>query len=233
VDESLREGARAARVAVVSGALRGAELQSAIARVPSRDRDVWVDELLGIAAAPPDVPELPRGAVPYLPSGVDEILTMVREVPLRPGDTFVDLGAGLGRVVILAHLLSGAVARGVEIQAPLVHAARDTAAALGLGRVSFEQADAAGGPGPLADGSVFYLYAPFNGAMLTRVVRHLEDVARTRAIAIAAVHLELPGAPWLVRRSTPTGALAIYDAGVSESAGIASVVPASSAPTRT
>jgi SAM-dependent methyltransferase len=139
---------------------------------------------------------------------VEEILAMVQEVPLRPDDELVDLGAGLGRVVILAHLLSGARARGVELQEPLVGRARARAAELALPGVSFVHADAA-----LAelDGSVFFLYAPFNGEVLARVVRRLEDVARRRAIVVAAVGLELHDAPWLRPRTSSCASLALYD----------------------
>jgi hypothetical protein len=177
--------------------------------VPFRDRDRWVDELLGFDEPPPDIPDLPRGAVPYLPCGVDEIVAMVQKVPLGPDDELVDLGSGLGRVAILSHLLSGARALGVEIQEPLVRRARARAAELGLGeRVSFLHADAAATE---LDGSVFFLYAPFNGKMLTDVVGRMEQVARRRPIVVCAVGLEL-FASWLTPRTPPPSAsLAIYE----------------------
>jgi len=193
----------------VNDSLRGPVLLERLLAVPVADQDAWADELLGIPEAPPDVPDLPRGAVPYLPAGVEEILAMVREVPLGPGDELVDLGSGLGRVVILAHLLSGARARGVEIQAPLVECARGCCRKLGLGsEVSFLQADAAEVE---LDGSVFFLYSPFNGDTLARVTKRLEAVARRRPIVVCAVGLEFPAEPWLRRRSTPLLSLTLYD----------------------
>jgi SAM-dependent methyltransferase len=143
MDDSLRLMARTARAGIESGALRGDALLQRLLSVPLCDRDVWVDQLLGIEEPPPDIPDLPRGAVPYLPCGVGEILAMVLEAPVRPDDELVDLGSGLGRVVILAHLLSGARASGVELQEPLVRGARARCAALGLAAVSFVHADAA------------------------------------------------------------------------------------------
>jgi SAM-dependent methyltransferase len=143
MDDSLRLLARTARAGIESGALRGDALLQRLLSVPLCDRDVWVDQLLGIEEPPPDIPDLPRGAVPYLPCGVEEILAMVLEAPVRPDDELVDLGSGLGRVVILAHLLSGARASGVELQGPLVRGARARCAALGLAAVSFVHADAA------------------------------------------------------------------------------------------
>jgi SAM-dependent methyltransferase len=208
VDGSLRLRARAARAEIASGALRGAALRDAVLAVPFCDRDAWVDELLGMDPPPPDVPDLPRGAVPYLPCGVDEVLAAVHELPVRPGDELVDLGSGLGRMAMLAHLLSGARTHGIEIQAPLVDRARARCAALGLTAVSFAHGDAAG---TALDGSVFFLYAPFNGDLLARVVRGLERVARRRPIALAAVGLELGDVAWLSARSASSAALTLYD----------------------
>jgi SAM-dependent methyltransferase len=209
VNDSLRLRAKTARAAIESGALRGGALVELILSIPFVDRDVWIDELLGFPAPPPDAP-LPRGSVPYLPCGVNEIMAMVREVPLGPDDELVDLGSGLGRVAIIAHLLSGARARGVEIQEHLVHAARARCAALALTRVSFIHANAAELE---LDGSLFFLYAPFNGEMLRSVLRRVEAVARRRrAIIVCAVGLELHDVPWLVPRRRANVALSVYDA---------------------
>ena len=207
VDDSLRLSAWAARAQIQSGALRGAALRDRLLSIPFFDRDAWTDELLGIESPPPDIRDLPRGSVPYLPCGIESILAMVLEVPLRPDDDFVDLGSGLGRVAILAHLLSGARARGVEIQEHLVRTAEARCVELGL-PVSFVRANAAD---VALDGSSFFLYAPFNGEMLARVLRRLEDVARRRPIVVCAVNVELRGVNWLRRRQTSSVALELYD----------------------
>lgn len=199
-----------------SGGLRGKALLSRILSVPFRDRDAWVNELLGFddATATPDVPDLPRESVPYLPCGVDEILGMSSEVPLGPDDELVDLGSGLGRVVILAHLLTGARAKGIEIQRPLVEKARSRARALGLD-VSFTHANAADEE---LDGSVFFLYAPFSGRTLRGVIARVEAVARRRPVVVCAVGLELRDVPWLAARTTSCAALSIYDSTFTRSA---------------
>lgn len=192
----------------MSGALRGAALHERLASIPPVDRDAWVDELLGIPPPPPDIADLPRGAVPYLPCGVDEIAAMVRDAPLAADDELVDLGSGLGRAVILAHLLSGARARGVEIQAPLVQCATALCAELALDAVSFVHANAA----EIAlDGSVFFLYAPCNGELLRRVLSRIEPVARRRPIVVAAVGVECHDAPWLSPRASACRSLSLYD----------------------
>jgi hypothetical protein len=217
VDDSLRLEARMARAEIQSGGLRGPALVERLLSVPYRDRDVWTDELLGLPEPPPDIPDLPRGAVPYLTAGVEEILTMVREAPLRSDDELVDLGSGLGRVVILAHLLSGARARGIEIQRPLVEGAIDCCRRLGLaGSLPFVHGDAAGVE---LDGSVFFLYSPFNGETLTRVMRRLEAVARRRPIVVCAVGLEFPTERWLQPRRTSSLSLTLYDSRVPDVTG--------------
>ncbi|GAC1557670.1 MAG: hypothetical protein NVS3B10_17420 [Polyangiales bacterium] len=208
MDDSLRLRAQTARAEIQRGALRGARLLELLLSIPFVDRDDWVDELLGIEPPPPDLPDLPRGSVPYLPSGVEEIVAMVREVPLRPGDALVDLGSGLGRALILAHLLSGARARGIEIQEHLVHSSRARCAELALGGVSFSHANAAECD---LDGSVFFLYAPCNGNMLAQVLERLAAVARRRRIVVGTVGLELREVPWLVPRKTASVSLALYE----------------------
>jgi precorrin-6B methylase 2 len=207
VDESLLLRAQQVRSAIASGAMHGDAFMKELVSVPRRDRDVWVDALLGLELPPPEDPNLPRGSVFYLPCGVEEILAMVIDAPLREGDRFVDLGAGLGRVVILAHLLTGARAHGVEIQAALTHAANALRDALNLSRVTFEHENAAN---VALDGSHFFLYAPFNGEMLLAVLRRIEEVARRKRIVVCTVALELD-VKWLKRRTGKNVSLAIYD----------------------
>jgi len=211
VETLLYRDARKARANIASGALRGVALLELLCNVPFVDRDAWIDEALGFETPPPpDMPDLPRGAVPYLPCGVDEIAAMVQAVPLRPSDELVDLGSGLGRVVLLAHLLAGVKACGIEIQEHLVDGARERAADLGL-PVTFVHANAAD---VALGGSVFFLFAPFNGELLASVVRRLGDLARKRSFVVCAVGVELD-VPWLRRRETSHRTLVIYDAIVS------------------
>jgi hypothetical protein len=181
-------------------------LLDALDAIPAADREAWIDAVLGISPPLPDR-DLPRGAVPYLPAPIAEIIAMVREAPVRATDELVDLGSGLGRVLVLAHLISGAPARGIELQAHLVDRARATCAELHLPAVTFECANAAD---QALDGSVFFLYAPFNGDLLARVMRRLEAVARRRSITIATVDLELHDVPWLVSRPTSRASLTLY-----------------------
>lgn len=204
MDESLHHDAEDARASIRAGTLARDRLALRIANVPIAERDAWVDVALGMPEPPTDEP-LPRGAVPYLPAGVDEITHFAREV-LRPDASFVDLGAGLGRVVILAHLLSGARGRGIELQPSLVAASRRIAGALGV-RVRLDEGDATVAP---LDEGVFFLYAPFNGAMMRTVLARLEARARRSPIVVVGVGIELAEG-WLARRELGASTLAVWD----------------------
>ncbi len=202
MDPSLLVQAEAAR------SLRGAALREVLLRVHPADRDPFVDGAFGFDLELPDL-DLPPGAVPYLPAGVDEILALVRAVPLGAKDTFVDLGSGVGRVAILVHLLTGAQTRGIELQPHLVDRARETCRRLGLAAPDFVCADATAMP---LQGTVFFLYAPFNGSMLDRAIDRLRAVPGP--IVIAAVGLELHHVAWLKPRPATHPSLAIYDSAV-------------------
>lgn len=207
VHDSLERQAQTARAAIVAGALRGTELIELIEAVPMVERNEWIDAVLGVAAPPADR-NLPRGGVPYLPCGVDEIIAAVRDAPIRAGDVLVDLGSGLGRVAILGHLITGARAAGIEIQDHLVDAARTCSTALHLPEVSFVHADASEVE---LEGTVFFLYAPFNGDLLKRVLARLQATARRHPIVVCTVGMALDEAPWMSPRDTSSVALTIHD----------------------
>lgn len=165
--------------------------------MPPGERDAWVDRTLGLGAPPEDGPELPRGCVPYLPCSVDALLRLTEEAPVRAADVFVDIGAGVGRAAVLVHLLTGAAAVGIDIQPALVAAARELVSRLRLSGVSFIEGDAVTGAAALTAGSVYFLYCPFSGERLVRLLAGLEAVARTRSIRIGCVDLTLPPCRWL------------------------------------
>jgi hypothetical protein len=180
-----------------------------LASMPPSKREVAIEERLGLAPRPSSTPPGPHG-IGYHASGVAAILRMLIEVPVVAGDVLVDLGAGLGKVVLLTRLLAGATARGVETQPALVRRAREAAARLGLQDVTYVQGDAR--EADVADGTVFYLYAPFTGPILVEVMDRLRSVATRRAIVVCTLGVDLEReAPWLVRRPLDSFWLAIYD----------------------
>lgn len=188
-----------------------AELRRELSRVPPADRDAWLDRLLGLAAPAPDGPELPRGGVPYLPCAVDALLRAVDLARVGPDDVFVDVGSGLGRACALVRLVTGAEVLGLEIQPQLVVAARALVARLRLESCSFIEGDAVEPRAELALGSVFFLYCPFTGARLEKLVDQLEPIARTRPIRLCAVDLPPLERAWLGLRAPASPDLSVYE----------------------
>jgi SAM-dependent methyltransferase len=211
VQEKDCESAERTRRRLSDGGMSPAAFRAALEGVAAPERDAWVDRVFGLEdLTAEDGAELPRGGVPYLPCSVDALLRMVDLAQVQASDVLVDIGSGAGRAAVLVHLLTGARAIGVEIQPSLVAAARDLAERVNAPHVSWVQGDAALLTGSIASGSVFFLYCPFSGARLEKVLGDLEPLARTRQIRVCAVDLPLPHRPWLTPVSPPSGDLAVY-----------------------
>jgi hypothetical protein len=205
-----RRSAETTRWLIQQGLQDPQAFRAALLSVPPAVRDRWLDSVLGLGDLPDDGPELPRGCVPYLPCSVEVLLRIVDQAPMGGRDVFVDVGSGLGRAAMLVHLLTGAGAIGIEVQPALVLAARDLASRLRLTRVSCVQGDATSLTGLIRIGSVFFLYCPFGGDRLAKVLADLESIARTRTLRICSVDLPLPPCPWLTLQGRHSGNLAIY-----------------------
>jgi SAM-dependent methyltransferase len=199
---------RFARAGVHEG--RAVEFRAALDALPAHARDAWLDRVLGVDALLDDGPDLPAGCAPYLPCPVDLLLLMLELARVGPGDVFVDLGSGTGRATALAHLLTGAGAIGIEVQAGLAEISRAMTQALGADRVSTIVGDAAELVASMSIGTVFFLYCPFSGARLERVLDALQSIAVTRPIRICCVHLPPLARPWLEPVASPRSELAIY-----------------------
>mgnify|MGYP005840074957 FL=1 len=125
-------------------------------------------------------------------------LELIDRVPLGASDRFYDLGSGLGRIPILIHLLTGVEAVGIEIQSEYCAYARRCAVALGLDRVRFVNADVQSAD--LSRGTVFFMFTPFVGAVLQRVLTRLRHLAMSTPITIGTYGPITPivaRQPWL------------------------------------
>jgi SAM-dependent methyltransferase len=189
------------------GGLRGAALLAWLGELPPGERDAAFEQALGIADSPPQRP-LGEGRMGYMPSGIAAIVRTVLDAPIGSNDVFVDLGSGLGKVVMAVHLLTGARARGVEVQPDLATRARERAHDLGLD-VTFVDGDAL--DANLDDATVFFLYLPFTGEVLAGVMKRLRAIAERKPIVVCALGLDLHHSDWLVERPTQEFWLAIYD----------------------
>ena len=194
----------------VAGPSALGDFAEALRGVPAIDRDAWVNERLGLEPPPDDGPELPGGCVPYLPCPAGSLLRLVETAAIDRSDLFVDIGAGVGRASVIVHLLTGARALGVEVQSQLVRMAQALTGRLQLGDVRFLEADAATLPEAALAGTVFFLYCPFSGARLQKVLDQLRAVAQRRPIRVACVDLPLPSCPWLEAIGAHTPELTVY-----------------------
>ncbi len=129
---------------------------------------------------------------------------MADRLALSSDDVLYDLGAGLGRVVFILALASAGHMKGVEVEPAFVDDARRRARDLNLARVSFINADAR--QVDYADGTVFFLYTPFKGSILRRVLALLRAQARQRRIRVCTYGpgtLEIQDQDWLTSDDDP------------------------------
>jgi len=144
--------------------------------------DLFVNGLLLYETLPVETKEREAEMVYYQQTPARIILEMAERACLTEKDVFYDLGSGLGHVPILVHLLSGARAKGIECEPAYWAYARACADDLHLSGVEFVNGDARSAA--YADGTVFFLYTPFVGAMLAEVLEKLWVISKQRTIRI-------------------------------------------------
>jgi hypothetical protein len=151
--------------------------------------------------------------VPYQPTPVRHILDLVAANVLSEDDIFVDLGSGLGHVPLLVSMLTGVRSLGIEVQPDLVASAQECAQSLHLSRVGFISQDARAAD--LSRGTVFYLYSPFKGSILTHVLSTLRRESRSRPIKICSLGpctRAVANETWLKASAPPdTGRMTVFE----------------------
>ena len=210
VNATDRDSAESMRSLLLTAKASPAVFRAALTAVSPNDRDAWLDLVFGLEWIPEDDPALPRGCVPYLPCSVDALLQVADHAGVQASDVFVDVGSGVGRAATMIHLATGATAIGLEIQPDLVLAARELATRLSAERINIVEGDAMHTAGRMMIGTVFFLYCPFSGDRVEKVLADLEPIAQTRQIRICCVDLPLPARPWLELMAQPSAGLAIY-----------------------
>ncbi len=138
------------------------------------------------------------GMVRYEPTPVSVILELFDQVQFSKDDVFYDLGSGLGKVIMLVHLLAGIPCIGVEFEPAYYNYAVQRTANLGLTGAKFIKADAR--EVDFSKGTVFFLFNPFGGEIFNTVFARLEKEAQNRQITICSYGAGTPPLaelPWL------------------------------------
>ena len=118
-------------------------------------------------------------AVGYEPTAPETFYQMIDDLPISPQDySFIDLGAGKGRVLIMAHDRDFANVVGVEFSGELCEIARQNIS----GRpISIQHSDARDYEFP-NEPLVLYMFNPFNAAIMQtvidRIIRSIEVCPR-------------------------------------------------------
>jgi len=202
----------ALRAEISNGSLSRHALRRLFDDVPATRRDHFVEEVLGIAYPPLDEPEAVPELIAYTPSGYDEIVHALDSTELAPGERFLDIGSGLGKAVMLAALLAGASSVGVERDPALHERAEGAARLLGLREARFACVDAQ--EMAPSDADVVFMYLPFTGGTLSRVLQRLFEAGsgplRARQRFLCAAVLEPGLYPALVPVGSPKLWLQVY-----------------------
>ncbi len=147
-----------------------------------------LDDLIAGVLQIPDPVEVIRPRheqVFYQPTPVRHTLAMIEQSGLSEDDVLVDFGSGLGQLCIVASILTGARAIGIEIEHAYIEIARECVRNLQLSRIEFLQADAR--DANLSAGTVFHLYTPFTGSILRAVLNRLRHESTKRPIKVCTL----------------------------------------------
>ncbi len=154
------------------------------------ERGVATEALLFLGDLDPEaIGENIVHATHYEPTPVGDLAPLLALVPFAlERATFVDLGAGMGRALLLAAAFPFRSVAGVEISPALAAIARENLAkvardGLVCKDVRVRQGDAATYRFPKGD-LVVYLFNPFDGSLLANVIEHLARSTESREIAL-------------------------------------------------
>jgi hypothetical protein len=177
--------------------------------------DAFLSGLLLIEGTPGETRERQPEMVPYQPTPARIVLELIERASLKKEDVFYDMGSGLGQVSMLVNLLSGVRAKGVEFEPAYCDYARRCAKELNLSRVEFINADAR--EVDYSDGTVFFMYTPFEGKLLQEVLEKLKGESRKRKIKVCTYGpctLQVSRQSWLKRvdqNGNPVYELAVFE----------------------
>jgi SAM-dependent methyltransferase len=165
--------------------------------------DIFINGLFSFQRLPEQTKELEPEMAYYQKTPARIILEVVEKAHITKKDIFFDLGAGLGQVAILVSLLTGITAIGVEFEPAFCDYARARAAELSFSNVVFINADAR--EADYSQGTIFFMFTPFKGAILQAVLAILRKESLAREIKIITYGpctIEVAAENWL-RKEDP------------------------------
>jgi hypothetical protein len=145
--------------------------------------DIFIN---GLLSPPQAIPEQTKDLEPemvfYQKTPARIIFELVEKCNFTKEDVFYDLGSGLGQVALLVNLLSGVTTKGVEFEPAFCDYSRGCATKLNLSNITFINVDAR--QADYSDGTIFFMYTPFNGAILQEVLEVLRKESMLKKITI-------------------------------------------------
>jgi hypothetical protein len=144
--------------------------------------DAFINGLLAYHSIPEPTLDRAPEMVFYQQTPARIILELTEMAQLRPDDVFFDIGSGLGQVAILINLISKATTYGIEYEPAYCNYAKVCASQLNLLNVHFINIDAR--KGDYSEGTVFFIYTPFEGSMLNDMLLILQKESQNRPIRV-------------------------------------------------
>lgn len=140
--------------------------------------DIFLHLLFGQLMLPRRFGEMPKNASGLEPLEVHRFIAAMDMIEPTSNDSFFDYGSGIGNQAILARLLYGIPSGGVELVQEFHNLAKQSAHDLKLDNINFHNQDAADIDPP--DASIFLLFNPFNGSILSKVILKLAELRKRK-----------------------------------------------------
>ncbi len=134
----------------------------------------------------------------YVGTSYETIRDFIQQVEPQSNDVVYDLGCGYGRVVLYGALVTEAQWRGVDIVPHRIAEAQGIKEKFKIDNAQFRLGNVA--DQDFSDGTIFYLFDPFEQSILETVARRLEEIAKVRKIRVVSLYkssLFLEKLPWL------------------------------------
>jgi hypothetical protein len=162
--------------------------------------DTFVNCLFSDRPLPEETMALMPDMVSFHKTPVRVLFELTKIAEMDSADVFIDIGSGLGQVVLLVNLITEATASGIEYEPAFCAYANTVGSRLHLTDTTFINADAL--QGDYSSGTGFFLYTPFEGNMLRDMLGLLRQACRggmIRLFAYGPCSAKVAAEDWLCR----------------------------------